>query len=95
MATWAFASDEVDSRRQAGLGHRIRLQPDEWKSGDNGWIIDIAGAPAGLRQTLAWLKTGPFKEKAAKIVVHGAGGRPRLELLDRLPSALVANGAAE
>jgi hemolysin-activating ACP:hemolysin acyltransferase len=81
VATWAFVSEDVDRRLSADLTHRIRLRPDEWKSGDIAWIVVLVGAPAGARQALQWLKAGPFKERSAKLVVRDAQGTARVESL--------------
>ena len=77
-------SDEVANRLQAGLGRRTRLRPDEWRSGEIGWVIDIVGAPAGVRQTLAWLKAGPFKERTAKNFVSSGEGPACVKTLDQV-----------
>ena len=36
--TWAFVSDEVDTRLRAGIA---KIAPHEWKSGEHAWLIDI------------------------------------------------------
>jgi hemolysin-activating ACP:hemolysin acyltransferase len=96
VATWAFVSEEVDRRLRGDLSRPIRLRPDEWKSGEIGWIVDLVGAPTGMRQALTWLREGPFKERKAKLVA-GAGtgtGRARVETLDSLAIGARAEGAA-
>jgi hemolysin-activating ACP:hemolysin acyltransferase len=84
VVTWAFVSEEVDRRLQIDLTRQIRLKPDEWKSGDIGWIIDLVGVPTGVRQSLAWLKGGPFKERKAKSIVRDSKGQTRVELIEVL-----------
>jgi cytolysin-activating lysine-acyltransferase len=86
VATWALVSEEVDRRLCADLAHRIRLRPDEWKSGEIAWIVDLVGAPAGMRQAVQWLKAGPFRERAAKVVVRDAAGAARVTTFDELAS---------
>jgi cytolysin-activating lysine-acyltransferase len=52
LATWAFVSDEVEERLKQG---RMRLKPEEWKSGDNRWLIDVVAPPGtekGMVQNL-------------------------------------------
>ena len=63
VATWAFVSEEIDKRLQSDPAPRIRLRPEEWRSGDIGWIVDLAGDPRGIQGALEWLKAGPFKDK--------------------------------
>lgn len=84
VVTWALVSEEVDQRLSADFSHRIRLRPDEWKSGDIAWIVDLAGAPVGIRHALQWMKAGPFKDKDAKLVVRDAQGAARVETLDEV-----------
>lgn len=43
FASWAFLSDEIDSRMVQGFR---RLAPAEWKSGPHAWLIDLV-APFG------------------------------------------------
>jgi cytolysin-activating lysine-acyltransferase len=89
VVTWAFVSGETDQRLSADLTHRIRLRPDEWKSGNIAWIVDLVGAPAGMRHALQWLKAGPFKDKNLKLVVRDAMGVVRVETLVALMGASV------
>src|SRR5581483_1033147 len=46
--TWAFVSEDIDARLREAVGQRVRLRPDEWKSGDIGWLIDAVGQAEGL-----------------------------------------------
>lgn len=44
LAIWASVSDEVDAkiREQIGAGvFPIRLQADDWTSGENNWLLDV------------------------------------------------------
>jgi cytolysin-activating lysine-acyltransferase len=84
VVTWALVSEEVDWRLSADLSHRIRLRPDEWKSGDVAWVVDLAGAPAGVRHALQWLKAGPFKDRDVKLVVRDGAGNARVAPLETL-----------
>ncbi len=52
-ACWAFVSDEADARLKTG---QIKLKPNEWKSGENSWMIDIV-APMGGAAAFAKLVT--------------------------------------
>jgi cytolysin-activating lysine-acyltransferase len=49
LATWAFVSDEVEERLNQG---RMRLKPEEWKSGDNCWLIDVVAPPTVVKQVV-------------------------------------------
>ena len=93
VATWAFVSTETDQRLSAELSHRIRLRPDEWKSGDIAWIVDVAGAPAGVSHALAWLKAGPFKDKPLNLVVRDSKGVARAATLDEVTASATKRAA--
>ena len=95
VVTWALVSEEVDRRLSADLSDRIRLRPDEWKSGDVAWIVELAGAPAGVRHALQWLKAGPFKDRDIKLVVRDGSGAPQAVTLDKLMSAASAKATKE
>lgn len=68
--TWALVSQEVDARLREAAGERVRLHPDEWKSGEICWLIDAAGKGKGLDAALQWLKTGPFKERPLNLITR-------------------------
>ncbi len=88
VATWAFVSEEIDRRLSAKSTPHVRLRPDEWKSGEIAWIIDLAGNPRGITGALQWLKSGPLKDKDAKLLAPGEAGRMRVDTLDTLLSTL-------
>jgi hypothetical protein len=82
--TWAFVSQEVDTRLREGTGQRARLRPDEWKSGDIGWLIDAVGDGKGLDSALQWLKAGPFDERPLNLITRGEQGAPVASTLQAL-----------
>jgi cytolysin-activating lysine-acyltransferase len=84
---WAFVSDEIDRRLAAqDTGPRVRLRPDEWKSGEIAWLIDAVGSDEGVNIGLRWLKRASFKERDLKLIVRGAD-KAQVETLDHLISA--------
>ena len=46
-ATWAFLSEEAEAKLNA---KPPRLRPDEWKSGDRCWLVDLI-APFATKET--------------------------------------------
>ena len=90
--TWAFVSEELDGRLREGAKQRVRLRPDEWKSGDIGWLIDAAGDGKGLDAALQWLKAGPFKERALNLITQHKGV-PIASTLEALMADRVASAA--
>ena len=69
VAFWASVSDEVEKELMAG---RPRLRPDEWKSGNNLWLIDLvaptlADKPKLVEGLIAELSEKVFSRKAFKM----------------------------
>jgi hemolysin-activating ACP:hemolysin acyltransferase len=88
--TWAFVSEEVDTRLREQAGQHVRLRPDEWKSGNIGWLIDAVGSGEGLNAALQWLAGGPFKERSLNLITKDKRGSPAASNLE----TLVADRAA-
>ena len=63
LATWAFVSDEVEDRLKQG---RMRLKPEEWKSGDNCWLIDVVAPPAIVKQVVQDVMKSALAGRAVK-----------------------------
>jgi cytolysin-activating lysine-acyltransferase len=82
--TWALVSAEIDARLRDAAGQRVRLRPDEWKSGEIGWLIDVVGKGKGLDAALQWLKTGPFKERRLNLIARDKQGAVAVSTLDAL-----------
>ncbi len=75
LAFWAHVSPEVAAKLAAQQkdGAMFRLAPNEWKSGDIPWLLDIVAPPEVAKAIYGQLKESVFK-----------GGAPRgLEMSDR------------
>lgn len=60
VALWASVSDDTQARLMAG-GYKLR--PDEWRNGDNLWLIELV-APFGAQdEIITDLKTSIFPGK--------------------------------
>lgn len=63
IALWAQLSDEASARLEQGG----KLKPDDWKSGDNYWLVELL-APFGQQEAmLGDLKASVFKGKHFKM----------------------------
>lgn len=63
IALWAQLSDEASQRLEAGG----KLKPDDWKSGDNYWLVELL-APFGQQDAmLGDIKSSIFKGKTFKM----------------------------
>ncbi|MGD1955582.1 MAG: toxin-activating lysine-acyltransferase [Sphingomonadales bacterium] len=72
-ATWAYLSEEAAAKLNAGAasGRGARLRPDEWKSGESLWLVDLVTPTATpdnrvAEACLADLLQGPLKGKTVK-----------------------------
>lgn len=85
VVTWARVSTEVDRRLTENAGREpVRLRPDEWTSGEQHWLIDLIGNPAGLRSALRDLRAGALKDKDVKVLVREQSGAARVATLAEL-----------
>lgn len=83
VALWAFVTPETDERLEGGA-HKLR--PDEWKAGEQPWLIELI-APFGAQdEILRDLASNVFKERPFKFHVTGKDGQRRVVLSDRLES---------
>ena len=69
VTIWATVSDEIDKELKGG---RTRLKPDEWKSGNNIWLIEliaptIIDKPKLVEALLGELSEHAFGKKAFKM----------------------------
>ena len=65
FVTWALVSDAVDQRLQSGIG---RLQPAEWRSGPNPWIIDVVAPFGGADKAVEEVVKTVFGGKPVPVV---------------------------
>lgn len=83
FALWARVSDEVDQRLSQDPSKDIELQADEWRSGDNFWIIEFIGEKRFVRQMLTKLDQNVFKGQPVKFRAIDKDGTRSIELLKR------------
>jgi len=74
--SWAFLSDETEARLKSGT--RPRLQPGEWKGGDNLWIVDIVAPLGGADKMLAELKEKLFRDRPFKTLAPAPDGNGQM-----------------
>lgn len=72
---WAFVSDDIDQKLGSNLDQAIRLQPADWRSGQNPWIVMAIGEPKILGGLLQQLSKGVFASQAPKMRARGADGK--------------------
>jgi hemolysin-activating ACP:hemolysin acyltransferase len=74
VALWASVSPEVDIRLSREAAAPLRLRPDEWRSGEILWLIDLIGTQDNCAQLLQQLQRDPFNGRDVKIRQRGTDG---------------------
>jgi cytolysin-activating lysine-acyltransferase len=82
---WAFVSPEVDQRLTESRDPHLKLQPQDWRSGDQPWIIEAIGEAKVVNDMVGRLAEGLFKGKHAKIRAHLPDGRIAVGRLEPKP----------
>lgn len=70
-ASWALVNAEVEARLMQGQN---RLKPNEWKSGDIPWLIDLVAPYGGGENALKELADQVFPGQALKAMVPSPTG---------------------
>ena len=60
VALWGFVNDEVEERL---MGGNAKLKPQDWKSGNKLWVVEIIAPFGGHEAMLQDLKTQVFSEQ--------------------------------
>jgi cytolysin-activating lysine-acyltransferase len=81
VALWASVSPEVDERLSREVSAPIKLRPDEWRSGDILWLVDVIGAPDAVRQLLTRLQSEAFKDRPVKVRRRGVDGQVEVSFI--------------
>lgn len=63
LITWAFLSNEIEEQFQKG---KRNLKLDDWKSGNNGWVIDFIAPFGHTKQIIKDLRDNIFPDKQGK-----------------------------
>ena len=84
---WASVSPEVDARLSGNAPAPIRLRPDEWRSGDQLWIIAAVGDERVTSGLLQQLGASAFKGRKVKIRLASGDGTTVSKTLDEIFAA--------
>lgn len=74
-ALWAKVSNEVDRKLSEGLEGPIRLAPQDWKSGDNAWLIVLAGNAQAIAPMLKKFQETTLKGRPLKMRAKNKDGK--------------------
>jgi hemolysin-activating ACP:hemolysin acyltransferase len=80
VVLWASVSADVD-RRLSDLSAPARLRPDEWRSGDVPWLMELVCDTRAQQALLKELGDGVFKGRSVKMRMRGADGKVQVGTL--------------
>ncbi|MGD9785613.1 MAG: toxin-activating lysine-acyltransferase [Hyphomicrobiaceae bacterium] len=72
VVLWARVSGEVEARLAEGAD---KLRPQDWKSGDKLWVVEVIAPFGGAEEMVKDLKAKVFPNDPIKFVATGAAGK--------------------
>jgi cytolysin-activating lysine-acyltransferase len=72
VAFWATVNEEVEERLKAGT---TRLRPQDWKSGNALWVVEVIAPFGGAEEMVKDLKAKVFAGRELKFLATSAHGR--------------------
>jgi cytolysin-activating lysine-acyltransferase len=75
---WGTVNEEVEQRLQAGVS---RLRPQDWKSGDRLWVVEVLAPFGGAEEMVKDFKDKVFPERQATYLSVTAAGDRKVEKL--------------
>ena len=71
VAMWARVSAAIDKQLSENLDKPMRLGPGDWASGDNVWLVAVAGDQRAVPKFIEQLANTEFKGQRVKMRVKG------------------------
>lgn len=81
-AFWAKVSPEVDARLSSDEKAGIKLEPDEWNSGDIYWLISVFGDQRATGGLVGRLRDTVFKDKTFKLYSVAEDGQRKVQVVN-------------
>ncbi len=75
LALWAKVSPEVDAKLSQNLEAPVKLRPDEWRSGEINWLIEVIGDQQIMAGLYNKLKADVFKGQKFKVRAQDKEGK--------------------
>lgn len=82
---WALVTPEVDKRLTESSSEFLHVENNEWKAGDQPWIIEAVGDQRVVGELLRKLAERTFKTKPAKLRALLPDGRIAVGRLEHKP----------
>jgi len=93
VALWARVSDAIDARLAGSLDKPVDLRPAEWSTGENYWLMAMAGDPRAVPAFLGQLEARDFKDKNMKLRTRGPENRTEVVTLSAYRQRLAESGS--
>ena len=78
VVLWAFVDDEVAKRLSEGTS---KLRPQDWKSGDQLWVVESIAPFGGPEAMIKNLKDQVFADKELRYLTMSADGKKEVKVL--------------
>lgn len=88
LVMWAKVSGEVDRRLEADIAEPLELQPEDWKSGENVWLVDAVGEPAVVEKMLKQLMEQEWSGAKIKLRARGKDNQISVGVLEKKPATV-------
>ena len=85
---WASVSPDVDKRITENLSIPIRLTPQDWRSGDIIWIVDVIGDPRVIQAMIKNAAASQWTGRQVKLRKRGPDGAPAIAVLQAAQIAI-------
>jgi len=78
VAFWATVNEEVETRLLSGSA---RLAPQDWKSGDRLWLVDLVAPFGGYEAMMTDLKEKVFPDRQFKFLALMKDGKKEVKVV--------------
>jgi cytolysin-activating lysine-acyltransferase len=78
VVLWAFANDEVAKRLSEGT---TKLRPQDWKSGDQLWVVEAIAPFGGPEAMIKNLKSQVFADRELRYLTMTPEGKKEVRVL--------------
>ena len=82
---WGFVSPEVEAQLASGT---TRLRPQDWKSGDRLWVVEVIAPFGGADAMVSDLKSQVFPDRELRVLTL-RDGRREVRVVYRMQAILV------
>ncbi len=71
VVLWAAVNDEVEAMLSKGTN---RIRPQDWRSGDKIWVVEVIAPFGGAEEMVKDLKANVFTDREVKYLAVGRDG---------------------